>query len=401
MQSSLSSTPVMARTELSFDQRRGAYEMLLKAMVNGRLPYGAVSEVAERFQCHRTTISRLWSRARRSSLRGDLAADIASRKRGNSGARRHRTPQDIEESIKAVAQEDRQTLRTLAAHCKIPKSTIMRHMMEESRLKARSSHIKPLLTDANKMTRLRFALDFLRPGLHGTHFFKNMYSRVKRIIFVYDDDELALRSAKSKTFITKVMFLAAVAQQRYDTNTKQFFDGKLGIWLFLSYVPAARGSKNRPKGTVETVPRSVDSEAYKNMILRNVVPAIMSKFLAASLQRGVLIQQDNAGPHNNVKTELLRSEGFTQLAVTNQPAHCPDFNVLDLGIFNAIQSRQQQKSSRTIDELIIAVQQSFCELPMNTLAKSFLTLQGVMESSMEIHGCNNYKLPHMKKDTRG
>ncbi|KAH9103450.1 hypothetical protein LEN26_015292 [Aphanomyces euteiches] len=204
----------------------------------------------------------------------------------------------------------------------------MRHMMEESR-KARSSHIKPLLTDANKMKRLRFALDFLRPGLHGTHFFKNMYNRVyvdekwfyatqvKRIIYVYDDEELALRSAKSKTFITKVMFLAAVARPRYDTNTKQFFDGKLGIWSFVSYVPAARGSKNRPKGTVETVPRSIDSEAYKNMILRNVVPAIMSKFPAASLQRGVLIQQDNAGPHNNVKTELLRSEGFTQLAVTN------------------------------------------------------------------------------------
>ncbi|KAH9136029.1 hypothetical protein AeRB84_018691, partial [Aphanomyces euteiches] len=241
----------------------------------------------------------------------------------NSGARRHRTPQDVEESIKAVTQEDRQTLRTLAAQCKIPKSTIMRHMKEESRLKARSSHITPLLTDANKMKRLRFALDFLRPGLHGTHFFENMYNRVhvdekwfytqvKRIIYVYDDEELALRSAKLKTFITKVMFLAAVARPRYDTHTKQFFDGKLGIWPFVSYVPAARGSKNRPKGTVETVPRSVDSEAYKNMILRNVVPAIMSKFPAASLQRGVLINKIMLG-----RTTMSRLNFYVRRALLN------------------------------------------------------------------------------------
>src|SRR4051812_21117634 len=51
--------------ELSLDDRRGAYEMLLKLTVDGELPYGAVSKVAKQFSCHRTTISRLWARARR------------------------------------------------------------------------------------------------------------------------------------------------------------------------------------------------------------------------------------------------------------------------------------------------------------------------------------------------
>ena len=37
------------------------------------------------------------------------------------------------------------------------------------------------------------------------------------------------RQIKSKIFITKVMFLAAVARPRYDTHNNEWFDGKIGI----------------------------------------------------------------------------------------------------------------------------------------------------------------------------
>ena len=39
----------------------------------------------------------------------------------------------------------------------------------------------------------------------------------------------------------------------------------------------------------------------------------------------------------------------------NQPPNSPDFNILDLGFFNSIQSLQQQKRMTDIDELITAV----------------------------------------------
>ena len=207
----------------------------------------------------------------------------------------------IEHAIKAVDHEDRQNLRTLAACSQVPKTTILRHMKEEKTLKARSSRLKPLLSEANKTKRVRFAVGLLQPGLHGTHFFDNMYNRVhvdekwfyvtqvKRTVYVYDDEELALKAAKSTRFITKVMFLAVVARPRYDAHKKEYFDGKLGIWPFVSHVAAARSSKNRPRGTIESVPKSMDSEAYKDCMLRNVVPAILSKFPRSCLQRGVVI----------------------------------------------------------------------------------------------------------------
>ncbi|KAF0766738.1 hypothetical protein AaE_002902, partial [Aphanomyces astaci] len=92
----------------------------------------------------------------------------------NSGSKARRSAEVIEATIKAVPQEDRQTLRSLAAHSGIPKTTIMRHMAANKKLMARSSHVKPFLTDANKTERLRFAMNFLLPGSKGRHFFDNM-----------------------------------------------------------------------------------------------------------------------------------------------------------------------------------------------------------------------------------
>ncbi|KAF0732228.1 hypothetical protein Ae201684_010673 [Aphanomyces euteiches] len=231
---------------------------------------------------------------------------------GKCGKPRIRSPEATEEAAKAVAQEDCQTLRTLAA---------------KKETQGSLKRIKPLLSDENKKKRLRFALGFLQPGLHGAHFFENMYNRVhvdekwfyltqvKRTLYVYEDEELALRSAKSTSFITKVMFLAAVTRPRYDAHTRQQFDGKLGIGPFVSYVAAARSSKNRPKGTIETVAKSMDSEAYRECIMRNIVPAILSKFPHAYLKRGVVIQQDNAGPHGCITSGFLSSEGFSNISI--------------------------------------------------------------------------------------
>ncbi|KAF0688357.1 Aste57867_20021 [Aphanomyces stellatus] len=249
---------------LSAVERRGAYEMLLARTEHGVLPYGAITGVARHYMCHRATISRLWSRARLSVDNGAPVADIAARIQGNSGAKRKRTADEIEQAIKAAPHDDRQTLRGLEVHSGIKKTAIIRHMKKKKKLKAKSNYVKPLLTQANKMTRLRFALNCLLPGPRGTHFFENMNNRVhidekwffltkvKKRFYVYEDEAVALRACKSKRFITKVMFLAAVARPRYDPHRRCVFDGKLGIWPFVKHAAAVRNSKNRPKGTIIT-----------------------------------------------------------------------------------------------------------------------------------------------------
>lgn len=61
-----------------------------------------------------------------------------------------------------------------------------------------------------------------------------------------------MRTCKSKRFISKVMFLAAVARPRFDNHKQEIFNGKLGIWSFVFYEEAKRNSKNRKKGDIVT-----------------------------------------------------------------------------------------------------------------------------------------------------
>ncbi|KAF0685579.1 Aste57867_22566 [Aphanomyces stellatus] len=282
--------------------------------------------------------------------------------------------------------------------------------MKESNLKAKSSYSKPMLSDDNKDDRMRFASSFLRPQSNGTHLFAPMHeyvhvdekwfflTKAKKKFYVYEDETLALRAVKNKKFITKVMFLAAVARPRYDPHRRREFDGKIGIWPFVHRTPAKRTSKNRVEDTVETKPQNVDSRAYFNMMLNNVVPAIQAKFPLQDLRSGVMLQQDNASPHKIVSNDILRHNGIEGIGVIEQPPNSPDYNVLDLGFFNSIQSLQHQKSTKTIEELIDAVERAFVELPNANLSKTFITLQKVLEKSLDIHGGNTYKFPHMSKD---
>ncbi|KAF0775532.1 hypothetical protein AaE_000768 [Aphanomyces astaci] len=282
-------------------------------------------------------------------------------------------------------------------------------MQRAKTLKLKSSYSKPLLTEANTKTRMEHALSFLRPSSKGT-IFDNMYSfvhvdekwfnltTVKKAFYAYEDEDLPKRRLKSKRYITKVMFLAAVTRPRYDHHKKCIFDGKIGIWPFVETVLAQRLSRNRPKGTPIVVPQNVTSDVYRSMIFDNVIPAIKAKMPRQDQNKTIYLQQDNASPHNSVTTQLLLQSGVIGIEAANQPPNSPDFNVLDLGYFNSIQSLQSQKRTRTIEELIGAVESSFDELPCDTLSKNFITLQKVMESTLNSLGKSDYELPHMSKD---
>ena len=70
------------KVELSSNNRQSAFLILWNKLEDGRLPHGALGEVAEFFSVDRTTISRLWravknkidEAARRSTLRSSSSA---------------------------------------------------------------------------------------------------------------------------------------------------------------------------------------------------------------------------------------------------------------------------------------------------------------------------------------
>lgn len=391
------------KPNLTNNQRQAILQFLLMHTKPGsadELQHGTINTAASQFQVTRATISNLWKRAKSSKNNGDICMIVDSRKAGNVGRKKIDYSNRIQ-AMKDVPLEDRQNIRTLSYAINVPATTLWRRMKDGS-LKRHSNAVKPWLTDQNKLDRLLFSYSHLELSGH----FSDMYDvihidekwfymkKVNNTYYLLPDEEIPHETSKSKRYIDKVMFMCAVARPRGD------FDGKIGIWPYVYQKPAERNSKNRPKGTIETKPiESINADVNTSMMLDNVLPAIAEKF---PIRRGgsYRVQQDNAKPHSVVGdrkfNDSAREMGLN-IVIDRQPANSPDFNILDLGFFAAIQSLQHRKRPKTIDHLIQCVQEAFEEQPYENLNAVFLSLHQAMESAMSVDGCNRYKLQHMGK----
>ncbi|CAM9807864.1 unnamed protein product [Discosporangium mesarthrocarpum] len=101
--------------------------------------------------------------------------------------------------------------------------------------------------------------------------------------------------AQNKRFITKVMFLAAVARPRVISDGV-WFDGKIGVWPIADTVAAMRSSKNRKKGTMMLKPTTINAERYKELMIDKVIPAIKAR-MPRPPGHTIFVQQDDAKPH--------------------------------------------------------------------------------------------------------
>ena len=213
------------------------------------------------------------------------------------------------------------------------------------------------------------------------------------------DEASTHRKGKSKRIIQKVMFLSAAARPRYDEDGNLIFDRKLGIWPFLQLIPAKRDSENRPKGTLELKPRSVDKETYKEFLLSKVFPYIFEKWLGHRPWK-IVPQLDNAPAHVPGDDPGIVSTGNcgrTSIDLVSQPLNSPDLNILGLGLFNGLQSLQYKTSPSTIEELESELNKSYEHYEPRSIDNFFLTLNKVMKCIMREHRAHAYKMPHMKK----
>ncbi|RHZ08023.1 hypothetical protein DYB31_006442, partial [Aphanomyces astaci] len=181
---------------------------------------------------------------------------------------------------------------------------------------------------------------------------------------------------------------------RSDLRCGVMFDGKIGMWPVVKYLPAARNSRNRPAGTIVPTIVNVDAVLYRDYVITRVVPAIKAKF--PSVNKKVVLQHDNATPHGAITDAILAcvsTDGWT-FVVQRQPPNSPDLNVLDLGYFASIQSLQNKVVSHSIDDVI---QSTLEAISSEKLENVFHTFQAVMRL---VNGSNHFPLPHLKKDAK-
>ena len=276
---------------LTKEQRQGILEKLLQQMKENKLKHGAINEVATAFRVSRLTVSRVWHAAQTQYREGKICADVSSKRKERCG----RKPKDYSNNLAQIKN-------TPLNRRGIPKSTLLDIFKSGKYIKRISSTVKPILTDKNKMDRLEFCLSKVSLAINGDLLFDDLYdyvhidekwfylTEVKRSYYLMLNEEEPERNCKSKRFITKVMFMAAVARPRYDAHQKHYFDGKIGIWPFVYQEPAQRNSKNRAKGTIITKKvESVTAVHCKNMIMENVIPAIKSKFPPAYQKKTIYV----------------------------------------------------------------------------------------------------------------
>ncbi|XP_057530102.1 uncharacterized protein LOC130808661 [Amaranthus tricolor] len=208
------------------------------------------------------------------------------------------------------------------------------------------------------------------------------------------------REIQLKRFISKIMFMCTVAKQIYSSNGNVIFDGKIGMWPFISQEPAKRSSKNRRRGELETKPiRSITKEHMRVMLITNVIPTIRAKW-PSMFSKDIIIQQDNAKPHiapnDKEFVDEASKDGFN-IQLVQQPPNSPDMNVLDLGFFRSIQALQFQKAAYNVRQLLKAVNLAFKNLNPQSLRFMFITLQACMIEVIKRKVGFDYHIPHMNK----
>ncbi|KAH9143602.1 hypothetical protein AeRB84_012395 [Aphanomyces euteiches] len=398
------------RRDLTSEERDAILREVLLESKNGymaRLPKGFSQVLASKYGCHQSTIRKVLARAKQQGVAdGNMRVSVLNRKRGRVGRKKAFTAEQVKEKILRVPIADRTNLRLIAEKTGISRGTLHRYL-KQGIFRVHTNAIKPILTEANKYMRMRFALGFVKSNLELRDMHEYVHldekwfylTRETKTFYLVPGERGPERKCKSKRFITKVMFLSAVARPRYIEDTGLWWDGKVGTWPFVQEVPAKRSSANRPAGSIGLKTLTVTKELYHSYLIDKILPSIVAKWPTS--ERNILLQHDNARSHVSINEDELtnafnsyKPSGWN-FCLAPQPPNSPDTNILDLGFFAALQSLQHRKRAHSIQGLIDNVLCAYDKYPYERLNHTFITLQSCLLEMLKCFGDNTYKIPHL------
>lgn len=131
--------------------------------------------------------------------------------------------------MKDVAFRRRTNIKSLSVALVMSK-TIVHRRVQDGNIRAHSNAVKPYLSDANKKARLELCLSMVDEGtsLHSHNLLTCIIEFIsmkngsinRRFLryYIHPNEKEPSRTCKSKRFILKIMFLAAVARPIIDAN---------------------------------------------------------------------------------------------------------------------------------------------------------------------------------------
>ena len=243
----------LKKREMSKSQRIQMVSMLQTLQTENGMRRGAFTIVAKCFSMACSTVHCLWNRVVRIHAHGHIISPEFQAHKKNSGRPPIYPLEFICEGIKNIPLCKRWTQRKLAVLLGVSKTTVQCWIVD-STIQVHSNSLKPVLTEENKVAWLIMALEACDPQ-DPTKFLDMMdcihvdekwffLSQQKEIYLLLPEEKNPKRCVKSKSHITKVMFLCAVACPHFNPSANSWWDGKLGIRPIGDWEPAKRASKN-------------------------------------------------------------------------------------------------------------------------------------------------------------
>ncbi|XP_042043627.1 uncharacterized protein LOC121789191 [Salvia splendens] len=292
--------------ELNSQEKNLIAQFLLQQSKAGVLPRGSFTEAAKIFNIHKRTALRIWKISKQQIDRGEPVM-----MQGKATGYQHKDKLMLdEEKFRNLSMLERSTIRKVASR------------MENCRMKWCLAHIQPTLAEGK----------LLYHSMHNIVHIDEKWiymTKTSDRYYLLSDEDVPYRSCKSKRFITKVMFMAAVSRPLIGSDGEIIFDGKIGLFSFTEEVPAKRSSKNRPKGTIKTKHiQSINKEVTTACLLNQIIPTIKAKW-PANASKKIFIQQDNAKPNLRAADQqfesLASTDGF-EFHLISQPPNSEKLN---------------------------------------------------------------------------
>ena len=204
------------------------------------LPWDSFTIVTDQIGVACSTISRLWWQARGAPEQSlIITREISLWNKSHANCRKY-SHAEFRQGLKEIPRCRRKTYRSTVKAMGVALSTVQRMLLHRDVCRVHTSSLKPTLTEENKMSRMELSLSFMDKDNPSK--FENMEDLIhidekwfyltkdgQRFIIAVDEEE-PYRHVQHKPFLTKIMFLCAVARPRYDTRRNAWFDRKIGIW---------------------------------------------------------------------------------------------------------------------------------------------------------------------------
>ena len=224
---------------------------------------------------------------------------------------------------------------------------------------------------------------------------------------------------KSKSYVPKVMFIAAVARPIIDLERGIHFNGLLAFNPLVMREYFYSDAKYGKTGDEYYYNVTMNGARFKEFLTKKLVPDIHAK---CSWAHKVIVQFDGAGGHglgksNNTVKKLnewsrqahKRDPSKPLIEFRRQRAHSPDLNILDLGAWHSLQTavdvvKFSKPGEGKMETLIViacikAWEETWSGPEKLTSLFAYLEKQ-IWQCVIDHKGLNKYKLPHRTIEER-